>query len=62
MLSGSSDITNCADGVYILHRNTMDFKARAKEFFGWKDDCEQFKFDNLIEVAKGQRTEILRLF
>lgn len=61
-VSGSSDITNCADGVYILHRNTMDFKARAKEFFGWKDDCEQFKFDNLIEVAKDRENGNIEAF
>lgn len=51
-VSGSSDITNVADGVYILHRNTADFKARSKEYFGWKDDNEAFQFDNLIEIVK----------
>lgn len=61
-VSGSGDITNCADGVYILHRNTMDFKARAKEFFGWKDDCEQFKYDNLIEIAKDRENGNIEAF
>ena len=51
-VSGSSDITNVADGVYILHRNTADFKARAKEYFGWNDSNPIFQYDNIIEVAK----------
>ena len=51
-VSGSSDITNVADGVYILHRNTADFKARSKEFFGWTDNYPIFEFDNIIEIAK----------
>lgn len=51
-VSGSSDITNVADGVYILHRNTADFKARSKEYFGWKDDHPIFQYHNIIEIAK----------
>lgn len=51
-VSGSSDITNVADGVYILHRNTADFKARSKEYFGWTDSNPIFQYDNIIEIAK----------
>lgn len=51
-VSGSSDITNCADQVFILHRNTVDFRSRSKEYFGWKDEHEIYGFDNIIEIAK----------
>jgi predicted ATP-dependent serine protease len=51
-VSGSSDLTNAVDNVFILHRNTTDFKIRAKEFFGWKDDNPIFQYDNIIEIAK----------
>ena len=51
-VSGSSDITNCADQVFILHRNTADFKVRSREFFGWKDNESIYSYDNIIEIAK----------
>lgn len=51
-VSGSSDITNCADQVFILHRNTADFQARSKEYFGWKDNNPIYEYDNVIEIAK----------
>lgn len=61
-VSGSSDITNCADQVFILHRNTADFKARSKEYFGWKDDHPIYGFDNVIEIAKDRENGNIEQF
>ena len=61
-VSGSSDITNVADGVYILHRNTADFKARPKEFFGWTDSNPIYDYDNLIEIAKDRENGNIETF
>ena len=61
-VSGSSDITNCADNVFILHRNTADFKSRSKEFFGWKDDNPIYQYDNQIEIAKDRENGAIESF
>ena len=61
-VSGSSDITNCADNVFILHRNTADFKSRSKEFFGWTDSHPIFEYDNQIEIAKDRENGAIENF
>ena len=61
-VSGSSDITNCADNVFILHRNTADFKSRSKEFFGWSDNHPIYQYDNQIEVAKDRENGAIENF
>ena len=61
-VSGSSDITNCADNVFILHRNTADFKSRSKEFFGWTDSHPIFEYDNHIEIAKDRENGAIENF
>ena len=61
-MSGSSDITNCADQVFILHRNTADFRSRSKEFFGWKDDNPIYGFDNVVEIAKDRENGNIEQF
>ena len=61
-VSGSSDITNCADNVFILHRNTADFKSRSKEFFGCTDSHPIFEYDNQIEIAKDRENGAIENF
>lgn len=61
-VSGSSDITNAADYLFILHRNTMDFKARSKEYFGWKDNHPIYGYDNCIEIAKERESGAVEKF
>lgn len=53
-ISGSSDLSNAVDNVFICHRNTQDFKKRSKEFFGWTDEHPIYGFDNIIEIAKNR--------
>lgn len=61
-VSGSSDITNCADQVFILHRNTADFQSRSKEYFGWKENNPIYQFDNIIEIAKDRENGNIEQF
>lgn len=56
-VGGAGDIINSADGVFIVHRINNDFKARAKEYFGWEENHAIYKFGRLetttlLEVAK----------
>lgn len=51
-VGGSGDIINACDMCIIIHRITNDFKYRAKEYFGWKDENPLFEYDTLFEVAK----------
>lgn len=53
-ISGSADLSNAVDNVFICHRNTQDFKKRSKEFFGWTDDHPIYQYDNIIEIAKNR--------
>ena len=53
-ISGSSDITNAADDVFIIHRVNQDFMRTGKDFFG-ATAIESYKgFGNVIEVAKNR--------
>lgn len=51
-VGGSGDIINTADTVIFVHRVTKDFKIRAEEYFGWKENAPQMAVDNLIEIVK----------
>lgn len=53
-ISGSSDLTNIADNVFIVHRVNDDFKKLTKENFKWKDDNDIYNFDNVIEICKNR--------
>lgn len=53
-ISGSYDLSNMADNVFIMHKVNDDFMKGAKEF--WKSSTVEgySKFDSLIEVAKNR--------
>ena len=53
-ISGSSDLANAVDNIFIFHRNTTDFKRRSQDFFGWDDSHPIYEFDNIIEIAKNR--------
>lgn len=63
-ISGTSDITNCADNVFILHRNTQDFKSKWNEYFHRKSDSDDaiFAYDNIIEIAKDRENGSIEKF
>lgn len=53
-ISGSSDLANAVDNIFIFHRNTSDFKKRSKDFFNWTDEHPIYQYDNIIEIAKNR--------
>lgn len=53
-ISGTADLTNLCDNLFIIHRVGRDFERRAKEFFGdWVIDNYK-KYDVVLEVCKNR--------
>lgn len=53
-ISGSADLTNIADNVFIMHRVNNDFRLKTKEMFKWNDNNEIYEYTNIIEVCKNR--------
>lgn len=53
-ISGSADLTNIADNVFILHRVNNDFRIKTKEMFKWNDTHDVYKYTNVIEICKNR--------
>lgn len=54
-ISGTADLTNIADNVFILHRVGNDFIRNFKETFGVRDEnYPLFKYTNIIEICKNR--------
>lgn len=53
-ISGTADLTNAVDNVFIIHRVNNDFFKRGGEFLGKKTVEEFREFGNVIEVAKNR--------
>lgn len=53
-ISGTADLTNAVENVFIVHRVNMDFKAKSKLTFGWRDDNDLYNYTNVIEVCKNR--------
>ena len=53
-ISGSGNIVNAVDNVFICHRNNSDFRVRSKEFFGWDDGSPIYQFSNVVEICKNR--------
>ena len=55
-ISGSYDLSNMADNVFIIHKVNNDFNKHAKDFFR-RDLVEMYSnYSSLIEVAKNRDT------
>lgn len=54
-ISGTADLTNIADSVYIIHRINRDFETRASEFFGNVVAQEYMNYSSVIEVCKNRQ-------
>lgn len=61
-ISGTADLTNIADNVFIVHRVNNDFKKQTSEMFKWKSDHELYEFDNIVEVCKNREQGIQDMF
>ena len=53
-ISGSSNLTDFAYNVFIVHRVTNDFIKRSKEYFGEATAARWQTFSNVIEVCKNR--------
>lgn len=53
-ISGTADLTNLCDNLFILHRVGRDFLSRAVEFFGEAEVQRYQNFDTVVEVCKNR--------
>jgi replicative DNA helicase len=53
-ISGTADITNAADNVFIVHRVNSDFKRTTKLDLGLKEDNLLYQYSNVIEICKNR--------
>lgn len=58
-ISGTADLTNIADNVFLIHRVGKDFEKRAGEFFGEDKIGDYLNYSNIIEVAKNRQLGIV---
>ncbi len=61
-ISGTADLTNIADNVFILHRVGDDFKNSIKESKHLKEDNPIFQFTNVIEICKNREFGVQDVF
>jgi archaellum biogenesis ATPase FlaH len=60
-ISGTTDLTNLADSVIIIHRIGKDFEQRAGEFFGKDKVLPYLKYNSVIEVCKNRSMGVIDL-
>ena len=53
-ISGTSDLTNMVDNVFIVHRVNNDFKKLGGEYLGKTYIQRYTDYSNVIEVAKNR--------
>jgi KaiC/GvpD/RAD55 family RecA-like ATPase len=53
-ISGTADLSNAADNVFIIHRVNSDFERLSKLTLGLKADNPIYTFDNVIEICKNR--------
>lgn len=53
-ISGSGDISNLVENIFIVHRVNNDFQKRFPEFIGQEKASPYFKYGNVLEVAKNR--------
>ena len=53
-ISGTGNITDAADNIFIIHRVNNDFRKTGGDFFGVEYIKTFFNFGNVLEVAKNR--------
>lgn len=53
-ISGTADLTNAVDNVFLIHRVNNDFFRAGAEFFGQKEIQRFSEFGNVVEVCKNR--------
>lgn len=61
-ISGTSDITNAVDNVFIIHRVNNDFIKAITEFLGSKKTVDFLNFGNILAVEKNRMYGICDVF
>lgn len=51
-ISGSGDLANAADNVFIVHRVDDDYRKLTGQYFGWKNTNPIYNASNVIEICK----------
>ena len=60
-ISGTADLTNIADNVFIVHRVNNDFKKQFQEMFK-KNDEKILSYDNIVETCKNREFGVQDMF
>ena len=60
-ISGTADLTNIADNVFIVHRVNNDFKKQFQEMFKKKDE-KLLAYDNIVEICKNREFGVQDMF
>ena len=60
-ISGTADLTNLCDNLFIIHRVGKDFDTRAREFFGKRkvDEIMSEQYGNVVEICKNRALGIM---
>ena len=53
-ISGSANMSNLADNVFIIHRVNNDFIRYSNEFFGEREASQWHRYSNVVEVCKNR--------
>lgn len=61
-ISGTADLTNIADNVFIVHRVNNDFIRQTKEMFKWDSKDEIYQYDNIVEICKNREQGVQDTF
>ncbi len=61
-ISGSGNIRNLADNIFIVHRCNKDFAARVAEYLGEAEASRFEDFNNVLEIAKNRDFGIADVF
>lgn len=61
-ISGTADLTNIADNVFIVHRVNNDFIKQTGEMFKWNKDNDIYQYSNIIEICKNREQGIQDMF
>lgn len=51
-ISGSGDLANATDNVFIIHRVDADYQKLTQQYFQWKSTNPLYQADNVIEICK----------
>lgn len=60
-ISGTADLTNAVDNVFIIHRNNKDFENNIDEFYGPHTYGRYETYGNILEVVKNRMYGVVDL-